>query len=73
MIAECKAQLAETFKTSQQAKTAQAKILHQQERKAEFEQMVKERQVLPFWERRGWHKPWWARADYKTEGVKGCG
>ena len=73
VIAECKALLAETFKTSQQAKTAQAKILHQQERAAAFDQMVQERKALPFWERRGWHKPWWARAGYKAGEVKGCG
>ena len=72
VIEECKAQLAETFKTSQQGKTAQAKLLYQQQRAAAFDEQVKEREALPFWERRGWYKPWWARAGYKTGEVKGC-
>ena len=38
VIEECKAQLAETFKTSQQGKTAQAKLLYQQQRAAAFAQ-----------------------------------
>ena len=65
VIEECKARLAETFKTSQQGKTAQAKLLYQQQRAAAFDEQVKEREALPFWERRGWYKPWWAHADYK--------